>query len=98
MGMYDEVGKEGIQIKLLECALHQYSVGDEIGLEDGLYIGYEGYFVVQESRVLATGDKIFSKWGGKLEAEDILESHNFKYRFILYGLMKTRLNRNIGLT
>ncbi|MFX0200520.1 MAG: hypothetical protein ACFFCW_30750 [Candidatus Hodarchaeota archaeon] len=82
MGCYDFVGKENIQIKLLDCEFIHYNIGDKIALDDGLYLSYEGWFVVDKGNVLITGDKVFSKWGNEIEISDIIEKLNPLYEII----------------
>ena len=76
MGCYDFVGKEYIQIKLLNCEFIHYNVGDKIDLEDGLYIAYEGYFVVNDGKILITDNKIYDKWGGELTTSELIDKYN----------------------
>lgn len=77
MGVYDTVGKEEIQIKCTpEPGMDRYNIGNEIPLRDGLYMGYEGWFVVRKKRVLNCGEDIYTKWGDKINLEKILDSYN----------------------
>lgn len=77
MGVYDIVGKKEIQIKCTpEPKMDHYDIGDEISLKDGLYLGYEGFFVVGKGKVKYSGDKIFTKWGDKINPKKVLDSYN----------------------
>ena len=76
MGTYDFVGKEDIQIKLLECDFHKYGIGDEINLSDGVYFGYEGWFVVKDNKVLVSGTDVYDKWGERIYIHDFIDSNN----------------------
>jgi len=77
MSAYDMVGKNLIQIKLnTRCNGSIYKIGDSINLEDGLYIGYEGWFIVEENIITKEGSTIFNKWGDKITTVDILDPKN----------------------
>jgi hypothetical protein len=76
MGMYDTVGKEQIQIKLLENTMEHYKEGSDIDLWDGLYIGYEGWFVVKDKKVIISGKDIYTKWGDEKSTTEILDRDN----------------------
>lgn len=75
MGMYDTVGQNRIQVKVNADGKH-VRVGDKIDLKDGLYICYEGYFVVDKGIVLCEGKNAFTKWGDSLYTSDILYKYN----------------------
>lgn len=77
MGVYDIVGREHIQIKCTKNpSLKHYGIGDEIQLVGGLYIGYEGWFVVSHGKIIETGaeDTIYDKWGDSIDID--LDNHN----------------------
>lgn len=85
MGAYDQInfkntkGKErSIQFKNGECKGKTYSIGRYIELENGVYFGNEGAFVVFDNKVVAAFDKdeqfMIDKWGGVLDYPE-LESH-----------------------
>ncbi len=77
MGIYDTVTEKQIQIKCTpEPCMHHYFVGKRIPLKDGLYIGYEGWFVVEKSKVRNYGDKAYTKWGDKITLTEVLSPHN----------------------
>jgi len=77
MGVYDTVGEENIQIKCtLDPEMVHYDIGNSITLADGLYIGYEGWFVVKKQKVKMTGKKVFDKWGNRLKHIDIINPSN----------------------
>ncbi len=77
MGVYDTVGKNKIQIKCTpEPKGDHYDIGEHIQLKDGLYLGYEGWFIVQKSKVKYFGDKIFTKWGDKINPKKVLDAFN----------------------
>lgn len=80
MGVFDEV--EGIQIKLLDCSMNEYKVGDKIDLDDGCYIGYEGAFIVKEKTIMGVAYALYTKWGDKVKAEDILDSKSPIVRYL----------------
>ncbi len=73
MGVYDTVGENQIQIKLFESSLHHFDIGDKIETQDGLYIGWEGWFVVEEGIIVKEGENIFNKWGNQLACGEIIK-------------------------
>ncbi len=78
MGLYDTVGPKGIQVKATpNPGLIHYCIGDKIPLTDGLYIGREGAFIVQDSKVMAAADRAFTKWNDPLDFEKIIEPHDY---------------------
>ncbi|MBA7706910.1 hypothetical protein ES703_115769 [subsurface metagenome] len=77
MSIYDTVTKLHIQIKCTpQPCMHHYFVGDRILLKDGLYLGNEGWFIVEKSKVISYGDKVYTKWGDKITLKGILSPHN----------------------
>jgi len=77
MSIYDTVTEKQIQIKCTpEPCMHHYFVGKRIPLKDGLYIGNEGWFVVEKSKVKNYGKRIYSKWGDKITLKEILSPHS----------------------
>lgn len=72
MGIYNTVGEIGIQYYAGNTLLAHHYVGDEIDLEDGLYISYEGWFVVILGCVSAEGTLIFDKYGTDI-VDDIID-------------------------
>lgn len=77
MGVYDIVSKIRIQIKCTpEPKMTHYDIGDEISLKDGLYLGYEGWFVVKKKKVLNCGEDIYTKWGDKINPKKVLDPYN----------------------
>lgn len=75
MGLFDEVC--GIQIKCThDPILKKYNLGDKIKLEDGIYLGYEGWFRILNGKITDTGKNIFNKWGRLLSMEEILNLDN----------------------
>jgi len=76
MGTYDTVGNNNVQIKSTFCTMKHYRIGSEIELPNGLHIGYEGWFVVENNKVVCEGETIYDKWGGTLETNDVINSRN----------------------
>ena len=77
MGFYDMVGNQNIQVKCTRNpSMNHYNAGDEIELSDGLFIGYEGWFIVKDGKVLAEGRDIFDKWGIGISLKEILRNRN----------------------
>jgi len=77
MSIYDTVTEKHVQIKCTpQPCLHHYFAGEHIPLEDGLYIGYEGWFTVEKSKVKNYGERIYSKWGDIITLNEVLSPHN----------------------
>jgi len=76
MGMFDTVGPDGFQIKCAYRVLDHYNIGDDIPIADGLYLTLEGWFIVVNGKVAECGVDIYNKWGGRLEARDIINPDN----------------------
>ena len=77
MGMFDMVGMDNIQIKSTPVPeMKHYDVNDKIPIDDGLWIGFEGWFVVDEGRVMKVGSNIYDKWGNRLDASTIIRGGN----------------------
>ena len=75
MGVYDFVGD--IQVKCTpDQSFKEYKLGDLIELHSGIYIGYEGWFRVRDSKITDIGENIFDKWGNLLLLKDILDNYN----------------------
>ncbi len=73
MGMFDVVC--GIQVKCTpDRILKNYKIGDFIQLEDGIYIGYEGWFSVRNSEVTDCGRDVYDKWGNRLSLEELINN------------------------
>jgi hypothetical protein len=80
MGLYDEVICRNeftrIQIKSTARQMNVYRIGDEISLPDGVHIGFEGVFVVADSKVFAVYDQLHDKWGGIIWPREVVELRN----------------------
>lgn len=75
MGTYDTIGENQIQVKIDQLGIN-YSVGSTVPYEDGLYLGYEGFFVVYSNKIICEGIKVFDKWGNNLDTSLILDQFN----------------------
>ncbi len=80
MGLYDEVICRNefvrVQIKSTSCQGEVYRIGDQISLQDGVHVGYEGVFVVAEGKVFAVYDQLHDKWGGVVWPNEVIDTHN----------------------
>lgn len=77
MGCYDNF--EDTQIKVGECLMRQFKVGDRVDsneFPDGAYIAYEGIIIIKQGIFITKIDKIYNKWGIELSIDEILEPHN----------------------
>lgn len=67
MGIYDIY--EGIQLKVGECILKEYHIGDTVNIPDGIYIGNEGAVVIKDGKLLWTTENIQTKWGETIDID-----------------------------
>lgn len=75
MGLYDTVGKNHAQLKIHPTSDH-YAIGDSIPVGDGVYLTYEGWFIVHEGKVVLEGDVIRDKWGNYIDYTQLLTDTN----------------------
>ena len=75
MGVYDEYS--GIQLKVGPCLLDQYSIGDKVPIEDGIYVGGGGIVVINRGVFVRAFEHLLSKWGGVIEPEAVLAPHDY---------------------
>ncbi len=74
---FDTVSELDIEIKCTEKpGKTHYDLGTAIPLDDGLYIGNEGWFVVYKEKVLISGNKVYDKWGGERVCNDLIQNNN----------------------
>ncbi len=72
MGVYNCFGKKGIQLKVGNCALKDYQIGDKVDIPDGVYIGYGGVVVIKDGIFIADFDNLTDKWGGVITPRNLL--------------------------
>ena len=60
--MIDKEKDAHIQIKLPDCEMKIYNIGDGIALCDGCYLGRDGYFVVETQKIIYIGKNTKSYW------------------------------------
>jgi len=68
MGVYDCY--EDIQLKVGECVLRQYKIGDKVGIPDGVYIAPDGAVVIKDRIFIMTTTNIQDKWGDLIDVND----------------------------
>lgn len=74
MGMYDTFN--GIQLKVGDCVLDNFKIGDKVPIPDGVYLAPDGVVVVVGGKLAYTSDHVFSKWGRALDTYKLLEPVN----------------------
>jgi len=96
MGMYDTVGNNGSQIKIFKNSAKHYSIGSKINILDGLYITYEGWFVVKDGIVLTEGILSFDKYGNIItpKIQNVLDSNNEFLKVVENIEKKFKLSEN----
>ena len=76
MGCYDTYGKIRMQMKIGCDGMSDYSIGDRVPLEDGIYLGYGGAIVVKDGIFIAEFENIRDKWGNLMSCNDLIASNN----------------------
>jgi len=76
MGVYDEYGKQGIQLKVGPCCLAQYDIDDEVEIPDGVYAGRGGLVVIVDGVFVAEFEHLVTKWGDIVFMSSILDPHD----------------------
>lgn len=92
MGIYNTYGEKGIQLKVGDCCLHHYSVGDKCDIDDGIYAGHEGIIVIKDGifiteyspnnlnfdlvKMMLPNSTIYDKWGGIISSLEDVEENN----------------------
>jgi len=76
MGVYDEYGKRGIQLKVGPCCLAQYDIGDEVEIPDGVYAGRGGLVVIVDGVFVAEFEHLTTKWSDVVSISSILNPHD----------------------
>lgn len=82
MGVYNTINFKNkkeeevfIQSKNGDPCMYAYNIGDLLHLEDGIYFGLEGSFVVFEGRLVAAFDSeeqhLYDKWDRPLDYPDL---------------------------
>lgn len=87
MGCYDSFAKNiddskkqnTVQLKVGECLCRLFLVGDKVyDINDGLYIGYEGVVLIQNSTVAAVilEEEIKDKWGNNINLKELMDKNS----------------------
>ena len=63
MGVYNTYGEKAAQIKLGDCCLRHFNIGDKVDIKDGIYIAYESIIVIKGGIFIAEFDELNTKWG-----------------------------------
>jgi len=72
MGIYDTYA--GVQVKIGPCEMRCYEIGDDVPIKDGIYAGYEGFFVINKGRLISLHSQITTKFGEKILPTGLLKS------------------------
>ena len=83
MGMYDYFGD--VQLKVGDCCMNNYKIGDAVPIADGVYVGYEGVVVIQTGLFIAFHPKLKDKWGNEIDMENTMKLNNPLYKVLLDG-------------
>lgn len=74
MGIYDTYGK--VQLKVGGISMSSYSVGDQVDVQDGAYVGYEGVVIIKDGKFLAEFDCLIDKWENTISTHDLVNKLN----------------------
>lgn len=75
MGVYNTYGN--VQLKVgadLEC--RDIKIGEDAGISDGIYVGYEGFVIVLNGKFVAEFSHALDKWGGFITPKEMMDSRN----------------------
>jgi hypothetical protein len=75
MGMYDTYGE--VQLKVGDVEMRHFQIGDEVPIEDGVYVAREGVVVIADSRFFAYFPKLISKWGDEIDPADVIRPFDY---------------------
>ena len=70
MGMYNTYGNTFEQLKVGECVLKHYCVGDKVDMPDGIYHGHDRIIVINNNIFVADMSKwqVYDNYGDIIEA------------------------------
>jgi len=72
MGIYNIYA--GVQLKVAdELTLESFKIGEAVDIPDGIYVGHDGFVVVQTGLLIAKRATITTTWGDEVKPEDILD-------------------------
>lgn len=69
----DKYGRRGIKTAFGKTSGKRFIVGDKVPIPNGMYIGYEGGFVISGGRLIHVSKRIYDRWGMTLRLDDIME-------------------------
>lgn len=72
MGIYDTYGST--QLKVGDSALTYYKIGDSVDIEDGIYVGWDGFVVIKDGVFIAECETITSTHGDVISSEKVLRT------------------------
>lgn len=74
MGKFDIYS--GIQLKVGDCDSRTFNIGDEVPIDDGVYLEYSGAVVVQEGKLKYFIEDVYDKWGNLINIKEAIEARN----------------------
>jgi len=76
MGVYNTYGN--VQLKVGDCSeMRHFKIGDDVDIEDGVYVASEGVVVIADGRFFAEFPHLFTKWGDVIDGEVAIRPHNY---------------------
>ena len=82
MGIYNTYGKNGLQLKVGDCCLKHFEIGDKVDIKDGIYLEYGGVIVIKDGIFIAEFKHLTDKWGGIIECNEILDDRHWIKKII----------------
>lgn len=70
MGMFDDYGTT--QLKVGPCVMASYQVGDAVEIRDGLYLGWDGFVLIQDGKMAGEWAQVTDTHGNTLPARTLL--------------------------
>lgn len=94
MGMYDTYGD--VQLKVGDVEMRHFQIGDDVPIEDGVYVAREGVVVIADGRFFAYFPTLKSKWGDEINPEDVLRPHDYIKDAVELGSHHAELIKRAG--
>lgn len=94
MGIYDTYGQ--VQLKVGVVEFRDFKIGDEVNIEDGVYVAREGAVVIVGGKFVAEFPHLFSKWGDVIYGEDVIRPHDYIQDAVAQAEHQVYLQNRIG--
>ena len=96
MGVYDiYAGEIQLKVNLLYDNMRNFEKGDNVPLNDGIYLGYEGIVVVRHETFADyfPTDSLFDKYGDRVDVKEILDAVSPTVQAVKEAIEKEKSNK-----